>query len=198
MLLIRACIEGQNLLPSAVPIRGPSTGPDCHHEGRQSQESARLIGHPRPQPCELSRTVIRLSPAAAGVAAAPSRAAASTAAVRSRGGGTRAGVTRSRPGVPAGVGRCCAPAAGWRSADGRGSPDPHRRPGPPPGYGDSSAALSSGCPEVSWRCRGPRQSKKQPRLRKTGGGAVWSAGQALHLHLPAGSGASFLGPPTRG
>src|ERR1044072_8154281 len=28
------------------------------------------------------------------------------------------------------------------------------------------------------------------------GARMWSAGQALHLHLPAGSGASFLGPPT--
>lgn len=35
-----------------------------------------------------------------------------------------------------------------------------------------------------------------PVPRNSGRGFHASAGQALHLHLPAGSGASFLGPPT--
>src|SRR4051794_19088421 len=38
--------------------------------------------------------------------------------------------------------------------------------------------------------------RAHPRIR--GWARLLSAGPALHLHLPAGSGASFLGPPTRG
>ncbi|MFF4762700.1 hypothetical protein [Streptomyces sp. NPDC001292] len=39
-------------------------------------------------------------------------------------------------------------------------------------------------------------NEKTPPPDEPGTGFPSSAGQALHLHLPAGSGASFLGPPT--
>ncbi|MCX5008715.1 NACHT domain-containing protein [Streptomyces sp. NBC_00638] len=49
--------------------------------------------------------------------------------------------------------------------------------------------------------RAPRRrvsgaDRKKTPSREYGTGSSQSAGQALHLHLPAGSGTSFLGPPT--
>ncbi|MFJ7967202.1 hypothetical protein [Streptomyces sp. NPDC096324] len=41
-----------------------------------------------------------------------------------------------------------------------------------------------------------RPHRKRPCPGQPGQGLSQSAGQALHLHFPAGSGASFLGPPT--
>ncbi|MFF2363917.1 polysaccharide deacetylase family protein [Streptomyces sp. NPDC058122] len=42
-----------------------------------------------------------------------------------------------------------------------------------------------------------RPHGKRPCPGQPGQGLSQSAGQALHLHFPAGSGASFLGPPTQ-
>ncbi len=61
----------------------------------------------------------------------------------------------------------------------------------------------SGMPVVStcpagpdrWRTGAGRRRPRPDVIRS--GVSQWSAGQALHLHFPAGSGASFLGPPTR-
>jgi hypothetical protein len=75
----------------------------------------------------------------------------------------------------------------------RGAPGTARRPQAPA----RTAAACGGC-------RGPRfqaassPEMKKPRPRRVGGGTRWSAGQALHLHFPAGSGASFLRRPTHG
>lgn len=59
---------------------------------------------------------------------------------------------------------------------------------------DLSGPWSAPCPGAT-RTRPCRQEPAPGTWERKG---VQSAGQALHLHLPAGSGISFLGRPTRG
>nr|WP_281247667.1 LysR substrate-binding domain-containing protein [Streptomyces colonosanans] len=82
-----------------------------------------------------------------------------------------------------------------------------RRAGRPPddsttggGHRFVGGPLPSCCPSRPWtgRERPFWRATQEPHPAVRGMGFRSSAGQALHLHLPTGSGASFLGPPTHG